>query len=254
MLTLSQDIVVLIGTLVGALLLITVLDRTWPVETRRIQNDLIGWQLTVLGTTYAVILGFMFYTAWTTFSAAALNADLEASALRNLYRLAEGLPPQQRSELEAETRAYATAVVEDDWPKMDRGLLPDRSHEINHQMWRTLVGVKTTSISENLAEDHALSELSELTLRRRTRLLQSATGLPAIFWVVLIVGGLLTLISSSMFGAANFKLHALQVLSLTLLLTLAVLAISDVNAPFRGWVHVDSYPFERAQLNMSDSS
>jgi hypothetical protein len=179
-----------------------------------------------------------------------LNVDLEASALRNIFRLAEGLPPIQRAELEAQARAYATAVVEEDWPAMDRGQLPVESHKINREMWRTLLAVKTTSLSENTAEDHALSELSELTLHRRTRLLESATGFPTIFWTVLFVGGLLTLISASMFGAANFHLHALQVLSLTLLLTLAVLAISDVNAPFRGWVHVSSFPFERAQLNM----
>jgi len=30
----------------------------WPPEQRRAHNDLIGWQLSVLGTTYAVIIGF----------------------------------------------------------------------------------------------------------------------------------------------------------------------------------------------------
>ena len=31
---------------------------------RRTYNDIIGWQVSVLGTTYAVILGFMLYTVW----------------------------------------------------------------------------------------------------------------------------------------------------------------------------------------------
>ena len=54
-------------------------------------NDLIGWQLSVLGTTYAVIVGFMLYTVWINFGAADLNADAEANSLVNVYRLSYGL-------------------------------------------------------------------------------------------------------------------------------------------------------------------
>jgi hypothetical protein len=55
-----------------------------------------------------------------------------------------------------------------------------------------------------------------------------------------------------MFGAANARLHALQVFGFTLLITLVLLAIADVNLPFRGWVHVDNFAFVRAQENMRD--
>src|ERR1035438_8723496 len=86
--------------MLASLLLLVGLNRIWPVHTRYSENDLIGWQLSVLGTTYAVVLGFMLYTSWTNFGAAQLNADLEANALRNIFRLAEGLPSQQRAQLE----------------------------------------------------------------------------------------------------------------------------------------------------------
>jgi len=114
------------------------------------------------------------------------------------------------------------------------------------------MSVKTATPSELLAEDHAISELSSLTEHRRTRLLQSAYRLPTIFWCVLLVGGCVTIISASMFGSINAKLHALQVFSFTILITLVLLAIADVNLPFRGWVHVSNYAFQRAQQNMQD--
>jgi hypothetical protein len=44
----------------------------------------------------------------------------------------------------------------------------------------------------------------------------------------------------------------LQVLSLTLLITLVMLAIADVDKPFRGWVHVDDYAFRRALETMRE--
>jgi membrane-associated HD superfamily phosphohydrolase len=249
MLTLTQNVLILIVVMAASLLFMEGLNRFWPVEERHTPNDLIGWQLSVLGTTYAVTLGFMLYTDWTNFNAAYLNSEMEANALRNIYRLAEGLP-QQREQIENLVRSYADAVINRDWPDMARGRLPENSHEINEDMWKTLMAVKVTSPSEIMAEDHALTELSTLTLHRRTRLLQSTYELPTIFWCVLLVGGVLTIISVSMFGSANRRVHALQVVSLTLLVTLVMLAIADVDRPFRGWVRISNYSFQRAQQTM----
>lgn len=57
------------------------LNRVWPWEKRRAYNDLIGWQLSILATTYAVILGFMLYAVWSSFGEAELNVNLEANAV-----------------------------------------------------------------------------------------------------------------------------------------------------------------------------
>jgi hypothetical protein len=252
MLTRTENIVILILMMVGSMLFMKMLNRIWPREKRREHNDLIGWQLGILGTTYAVILGFMLYTVWTTYGAAELNADLEANALRNVNHLAEGLPDEQRAALERQTRAYADAVVDHDWPEMAHNRIPEQSHLINQDMWKTLMSIKLATPSEITAEDHALYELSALTEHRRTRLLQSAYRLPTIFWCVLLVGGAVTILSASMFGSINVRLHALQVFCFTLLITLVLLAIADVNLPFRGWVHVSNFSFIRAQQNMNE--
>ncbi len=252
MLTFAQNIVLLLAVMTFSMLFMALLNRVWSPDRRRAHNDIIGWQLSILGTTYAVILGFMLYTVWTTFGEANLNADLEANSLRNVYRLSEGLPEAQRTLLEAQCRSYAEAVVSDDWPEMARGRVPEKSHFINQDMWRTLMSVKAAAPSELLAEDHAISELSSMTEHRRTRLHQSVYKLPAVFWCVLIVGAILTIVSASLFGAGNATLHAVQVFSFTLLITLVLLAIDDVNLPFRGWVHVSDFAFQRALSYMSD--
>jgi hypothetical protein len=55
------------------------------------------------------------------------------------------------------------------------------------------------------------------------------------------------MLSSCMFGIDNFILHALQVVSLTLLLSLILVAIADIDRPFQGVVHVHPSGFERAR-------
>src|SRR5208283_1343739 len=111
MLSTTQSILVPILVVIGSLLFMAALNWIWPWEKRREHNDQIGWQLSILGTTYAVILGFMLYAVWTNFGAAESNVLLEANALVNVYRLAAGLPDQQRVQLEQLTRRYAEVVV-----------------------------------------------------------------------------------------------------------------------------------------------
>lgn len=59
MLTLTQNCIVVAAAVIGSLLFMAALNRIWPWEKRRTHNELIGWQLSILGTTYAVIMGFM---------------------------------------------------------------------------------------------------------------------------------------------------------------------------------------------------
>jgi hypothetical protein len=247
MLSLTENILIVIGTMVASLLLLRFLDRFWPFHERHIENDLIGWQLNVLGTTYAVVLGFMLYTAWTDFGAAELNVHLEADSLRNVFRLAQALPEPQRAQLEILSRNYADAAIRQDWPAMGRDVIPEATHEINESMWKTVLAVKAGSTSEGVVQDHAITELSALTTHRRTRLLQSVSRLPGIFWAVLLTGGTLTLVSAATFGSSKARVHSYMVFSITLLVTLVMLAIADVNRPFSGWVRVSDYPFVRAQ-------
>ena len=147
---------------------------------------------------------------------------------------------------------YADAVINQDWPAMTRGQIPEGSHQLNERLWKILVGVKASSSSESTAADHALSELSALTLHRRTRLLQGVSQLPGIFWAVLLVGGIQTVVSASMFASAKPRMHTFLVFSTTLLVTLVLLAIADVDRPFRGWVHINNYAFVRAQEFMRE--
>ena len=253
MLTTREDVVIAVLIVIGSLLFKVLIDRLWTKEHRRTHNDLIGWQLSILGTTYAVIVGFMLYTVWTNFGLAEVNADSEANALVNVYRLADGLPAEQKEQLKQAARMYADAVVNQDWPQMakgDEGRLA--SHYADQKMWAILMTVKAASGTELTAEDHALYELSAVAEHRRIRQLESISRLPGVLWFVLIVGGAVTIMSSCMFGADSSWLHSLQVFAFSLLIALVLVAIADIDRPFQGSVHVDDTAFRRAQTNMQE--
>lgn len=248
----TQSVILVAITVAASMLFMWVLNRLWPWNKRHAHNDLIGWQLNILGTTYAVILGFMLYTVWTDFGAAELNADNEANSLANLYRVAAGLPDDERGQIQMLARYYANTVINKDWPEMAVNLNPDESQVINQNIWKTLMTAKAESPTQLIAEDHAISELSGMTEHRRIRVLQSAFRLPAVLWCVLIIGGAVTIASASMFGSANTSLHRLQVFAFSLLIALVLVAIADIDRPFQGSVHVKDLAFRRALQIMKD--
>jgi hypothetical protein len=252
MLNTWQNVIIILLAVSASQLFMWALNRLWPWDKRHAHNDLIGWQLNIMGTTYAVILGFMLYAVWNNVNTANLNVENEANALANIYRLAEGLPDPQRGQLKTLARSYADTVIDKDWPQMQADQVPQESHHLNQDMWKTLMSLKNGSPTEITAEDHALTELSVLTEHRRIRVVQNAFRLPAVLWCLLIIGGIVTITSAAMFGSANTSLHALQVFTFTLFIVLVLVAIADINRPFQGSVHVSDFAFRRAQQTMKD--
>jgi hypothetical protein len=252
MLDTAQNFAVVVMGVACSLFFMAAMNYYWPAEKRRVHNDLIGWQLSILGTTYAVILGFMLYTVWVDFGSAELNAEAEANSLDNLYRLTFALPPAQGDALRALTRAYGDAVVDHEWAEMAANTIPAETRVIARQMWGTLTSAQGGTPAQMTALDHALSELSSLAGYRRIRMVESATRIPGVLWIVLLIGAGVTIGSSCLFGASNGALHVVQVAAFSLLISLGLAAIADINRPYQGTVHISDYAFRRAQIDMKE--
>jgi hypothetical protein len=253
MLTTLESCFLVLGCMLVTLAFLLLLQFFWPASQRRDHNDAIGWHVSILGTTYAVIIGFMLYAVWTSYQNAEVNADNEANSLINLYRLADGLPSAQRVQVHQLVRDYTDEVIDEEWPAMSKGQISPGGHHIMQQLWAAVMQVKPVTFGEQTSMNLTLTELSTMTEHRRVRELQSESGLPGILWTVLLLGGAITTLSSCLFGTANFKLHCVQVISLTLLLSLALVAIADIDRPFQGAVRVTPLGFERARFTIAQA-
>ena len=246
----AQSVIIVIAIVGFSLIFLWLLNRLWPPVQRGVHNNIVGWQVSVLGTTYAVIIGFMLYTVWTDFTAAEVNADAEANALVNLSRLAEGLPAGQRNAIQTLAERYAESMIEQEWPAMNEGKLSPVSTTLTHELWAALMTPGNFDAFQQTNLDHSIFQLSDMTAHRRIRQLQSQSNLPGVLWMVLIIGAVMTIASCCLFGTENNLLHGLQVLALSLLLGVCLVAIADIDRPFQGSVHVASTPFVRARETM----
>jgi len=244
--TVTDNILIVTLTIAVSLLVWWILLRLWPAEGRREHNDITGWQLSVLGTTYAVIVGFMLFAAWADFRAADQNSEVEASCLITLYWAASGLPDNQRDEIRRLAENYANNMVSKEWPAMAQGTISHEATEIVQSLWIAASQSQSLNATQQVSLDRTMEEISSIAEHRRIRQLQSDTTLPGVLWTVLIAGGVLTLLSASLFGSLNPRLHVMQVITLALMFSLSLVAIADVNRPFQGTVHVTPKGFENA--------
>ena len=96
MLSYLQSALFVMGAMATSIVIVAVLNRVWPIPNRKLVNDVTGWQLGILGTTYGVILGFMLFTVWNDFHEAEINTNLEASSLLTVSRIGVALPSPER--------------------------------------------------------------------------------------------------------------------------------------------------------------
>ena len=182
-------IVVCIGAASGFLVGI---KRIWVSSARRIHNDAIGPNVSVIGTSYAVLIAFMLSGVWSDMQSATLTTEQEANSLVNVYRFARELPEESRKEIQRLAREYAQAMVTAEWPAMEHDDSSPAGHTIMKDLWHAVASVQPHTVTEQQVMEHSLSELTVMTEHRRIRLLQSRKKLPAILWAVLIVGGIVT--------------------------------------------------------------
>jgi Protein of unknown function (DUF4239) len=240
----------IIATMVGSVVIVAVLNRVWPISHRKLVNDVTGWQLGILGTTYGVILGFMLYTVWNDFHVAEINANLEATSLLRVTRIAAALPSPEREAFHALGLKYAEVVIHQEWPAMQLQQDNHASEVVGAEMWELLNRVKRDSNGGNNSTDHLTSALSDLSERRNLREQELQIRLPEILWLLLVAGAGATVGSACLLGNDNKWLHYCQVLALTFVVAVALAAIADLARPFEGAVSVKPVAFERAYAMM----
>ena len=234
---------------------LVMLNTFWEPSRRSVHNDVIGWQIAILGTIYAVMIGFMLYAVWNNFQTADTNSNNEANNLVNLYRAADGLQEPQRGVIQKAARSYASQVIAQEWPTMHRdvsGKGEERygGHPYVMKLWAATTQTPTPNLQQQASLRQVMIELSSMTEHRRIRLLESRTKMPPILWGVLVMGGVITIASSCLIGSENVALHFVLIIALSLLVSLALVAIGDIDRPFQGAVHVSPTAFQQAEDTM----
>jgi uncharacterized protein DUF4239 len=247
-------LVVSLSVLVAVAGLVLV-QRLTPLTMRKRHNDVAGFIYAVVGVSYAVLLGLVMIAVWERFAEARDTTHRESSELAEVFWLAHRLPEAEGVHIQEQARSYAEVVVEEEWPLMkEEGQASPRAWQLLDEIRLSLQDLEVSTAADEVLYQQGLQRVHDVNDARRARLVDAEEGIPAILWVVLVVGGVIVVGFTYLFGMDSSLVHMLMVAAVAGVIALALFTVGTLDYPFGGGVQVGPEAFELILWRFESSS
>lgn len=223
---------------------IRLVHRRGMGDLLRRHNEIAGPIHATLGVIYAVLLAFVVITVWEQFSEAEDALADEANIVTALVRNAEGIDSASGARLRSVLIAYIRAVVEQEWPALTEGDAEVSESPAYDRVWRTVLDIHPQSAREETWFGVLIAGMDRLDNARNARLLSADSAVPTAMWILLIIGGIITVLFACFFGAEHRRLHFAMVAALAATIAFTLFMIAAIDHPYHGIVHVDAEAYE----------
>ncbi|WP_406694709.1 hypothetical protein V5E97_27015 [Singulisphaera sp. Ch08] len=211
-------------------------------------HDVGGYLLSVVGTLYAVILGLIVVDSMGSFQQARLTTEQESNSLANVLILAKQLPKPKRDEIQKHALTYIDQVINDEWPNMDEGRHSDKARESAIRLFDVVTDFEPKTEKEKAIYATQLTSLCQFWDSRRTRTVTAAYGVTSLEWLVLFVGGAVTVAFTYFFKLDNLRIQSVMTIMVSTLIALNLFLVLMFGYPFSGDHRVSPDGFRVAGL------
>lgn len=223
--------------------------RNVPPAVLAANNDVAGNYLQTLGTVYGVLLAFVVFVVWTQKNEADKLVEQEADGLRDIVRLAHAFGGTEREQILRAIDAYATAVIEREWPAMQRRSSSPEASQRLRELWEILELIEPLRLREQCLFGEIIRSFNALGDARADRLVNSGTRLPVSLWIFVVAGGVCTVGSMFFFGLETFWPLALMTAIMAGAVSHILYLIHDLDTPYGEW-QVTTGPIERVRAKV----
>ena len=237
----------------GAVALVLTAGRFLSIEFRRRHNDAAAAIFSVIGVTFAVLLAFVAMLAWEHFNKAKAASYAEAAFVLDVYNVSVGFADPQASLMRDDIVGYLETVVRVEWPAQAEGRIVERGTVYLEKLNRIAVGLKPSGVADGNLQALFLQSLTRLWDARQERLLAADTTIPAVVWIVTLVGGSLTIAFGSFLGVPSLGMHLVMSAALAISGALVLILIIALSNPFRGDFRVSTQPFDQVLAQVQTS-
>jgi hypothetical protein len=239
-------IIVLGGSLasIGGLLLAR---RCVNFEKLRPSHDVGGYLLSVVGTLYAVLLGFVIVDTMQQYQNARHVTEMEANTLADIFVMANRLHEPERSKIQTACRNYIGQVIDTEWSRMSCGNYCPVSRAKAVDLMKMLVDFAPQSEIEKFLYPSLVQESSLFWQNRQSRLLSAQNHLPLFEWAILILGALIVIVFTFFFGLEHLKLQVLMTGLLGTLISLNFSLLLFFAYPYNSDLGIQADAFESVE-------
>ena len=228
-----ETLVVAIAALAGAVIVFGL--ARWIRDRGGEPEDVtIGFLGPSLAALYLLMLAVALATEWQTIGDASQAAGNEATAVRELYWAADGLPPSAAATLRGDAVNYASTVVSHDWPQMTHNDVDDDTSRMLAAMNTYVLRLDPSNAGASAVQLDAISQIGSAESAREQRVSDAGLRLP----VGLLAGVIATSMVVAIFPFAGgmrtsgpgLALAAVQ----AALVAVGVVVVFQLNHPYSG--------------------
>jgi hypothetical protein len=231
-LIISAELAVCVGL---SLLGHVIVRRTIHYSHLEKHNDVVGFVLAIMGVVYAVLLAFVVVIAWEQFNTAERIAQDEVSAAFNLYELVATFKTPLRDDLRREILHYADLMQTDEWPAMQTGGESSAARNSAERISNLTVAMIEADAGHHATVESAVMDQARAFIdARQARLEQNVEGIPSSLWTGLILGAVVTIAFTYLFGVKNFRTQLVMTGLLAAVIAIMFSMIVALDYPYRG--------------------
>ena len=231
------------GISLAGMLLVRPLFHKW-IHGQDKTNEMVSLNIASFSVFYGILLGLVAVGVYADYASTQDIVEREAATLSALYSDTGALPEPHRTKLLGDLRDYAKETIEKDWPTQAKGLVPTGGTERVAAYQRDLGAVHPgDNKAESIAYAEASGQFEKLVELRSNRLARVVSGLPTLFWSVLLIGAAFSI---GIIWMLDMEIHVHGILTavLSAFLGIVIFLIADMDKPFRGDVLVGSDAYE----------
>ncbi|NHQ60890.1 DUF4239 domain-containing protein [Chlorobium sp. BLA1] len=219
--------------------------RRFGVAELSKHNDVAGFIYSVVGVIYAVLLAFVVIVEWELYRDAESRAHEEVRCMASVFRDVRAFSGRpEAAAIQEEIIAYSTRVINEEWPMMAEGNSSPEALRSVHRIFDLTLRLRPQNEYESIWYREIVSNLNDFSDARNQRILAGKEGvIPPFMWSVMIIGGIVTIGFSFLFGTSNSMAQSLMVGALACIITLVLLVIVAFDNPYKGIIRVKSEPF-----------
>ena len=232
--TIAHAIMLVIAFVSIALLGQYIVNRTVKIDILEKHHSAGEAMMGVVGTLFSVLLGFMVASAMGRYQDAQMYAQVEASNVASVFRIARGLSDIDRPRIRQLCRDYVNDVVDSEWPNMAQGVKINHGWETYQKLWESVVSVVPENDRQSNLQQGLVASMTALGEQRRARILLSETQTPIALWLVIASGAMITVAFTYIFASQFPRVQGFMTTLVAAAMALNIWLLSAYSYPFTG--------------------
>jgi len=228
--------------------------KKYPAEVLKENHEVAAIIFNAFGLLYGVVVAFVVFVTWSGYDEATKNLQLEANEAIDIFHSAKAFPEPVSKTIQQGLMNYIASVYNDELKRMAVGEVSLHSRSSLRDLIILFNNMDQTSAPNRELYAESLRCLNALAEYRRLRVFAGNNTIPSVIWLVLLIGGLITVAYTYFLGVKNIRAQYLMTTALTVTITLILVLIYILDHPFTGRSSVSIEPLRQTMEVMQQDS